>query len=419
MVAVLRASRNRLSAPDAEGLFSPRVTVGAPAGRGAPAPPAGAEPPGLSYAHIGGTEQIGEQKQGAAPGQFVLTVPTNAGCCRLREVSGDRPRPTEKARGEIQGFSRGSRQRLLEESQSLDRSKIEQSWFVSNTVPAAENSWKKMRRWLKSYRERLQDKWGRVGWCAHWKKEPHESGGANHLLPHLHLMIHWLKGHPVPSLKEFRDWNDGAWSDVVDSVQKETHRRVGCRVERLRSWNGVAFYVSKYFGKLVADALKNVQTGRIWGRINDDQFPITREEQTLSPEVGKKARRILRKLQERKRRFWLTCESGRWVRVRYTKCSYDGENWRWLNPDEYAARLKQFGRPVKLVRVKSVRTKEVQIWAQEIDGYKLSPVSTEKHSHCSSLHFVQSATVRRLVELLERHERAKLAPEPPDDGIPF
>lgn len=385
---------------------------------GAGDPPAG-PPPGLSYAHICSGKKENEKLKGAERGEFRLSIPLNAGCLRLVEV-GEKGRPvSDHGRGTVKGFSPASRLRLLEVANSIDRSAVAETWFLTLTVPAGEGGWAQMEKWRRAYAAALQERWGLVGWCAVWKKEPQKNG-----TPHLHLMLYWLKGRPVPKMEDFRAWNDNAWADVVKSLNPH-HRKVGCRVERMYSWNGTAFYTGKYFTKVVDG--EAVKTGRIWGRINADQFPEHREEQVVSAKVGKRMRRILRKLQQRKRSRILAWVDGGWRTLRAQKIlghvhlaggeSREVDHWR--QPSEQAAVFSRAGGKIKVIRPKVCRTKERAIWAQDVDSYKLQQVSTEDHSFCSSLHFVQSGTALRLLALLERQEQGDGLPRPPDDGIPF
>jgi hypothetical protein len=47
--------------------------------------------------------------------------------------------------------------------------------------------------------------------------------------------------------------------------------RVGTKIEKLRSWRGVAFYVAKYISKGVQGGWENV--GRYWGIVGRAQMP--------------------------------------------------------------------------------------------------------------------------------------------------
>jgi hypothetical protein len=67
---------------------------------------------------------------------------------------------------------------------------------------------------------------------------------------------------------EFRHWLDNECKlpeEVKESI------RVGTRIEKLRSWRGVASYVAKYMSKAVQGGWENV--GRYWGIVGRAQMP--------------------------------------------------------------------------------------------------------------------------------------------------
>jgi hypothetical protein len=67
---------------------------------------------------------------------------------------------------------------------------------------------------------------------------------------------------------DFREWLDHE-SKLPEEVKESI--RVGTKIEKLRSWNGVAYYVAKYIGKAVDGGWENV--GRYWGVIGRAAMP--------------------------------------------------------------------------------------------------------------------------------------------------
>lgn len=348
-------------------------------------------------------------KQEGARGEFRLSVPLNAGCCRLVEVGDKRPgRAPDQARGKIRGFTGSSRRRLLEKANSINRAKIADTFFGAMTVPAGELDWQGIERCRRAWVKRLRRRWGQGGWFLDWKKEAQENG-----TPHLHFLLYWRKdrGQRVPRLNRFRAWNDRAWAQVVKS-EHPAHERVGCRVEKMRSWQGVAFYCAKYLCKS-QDGLQE-ETGRIWGRVNADQAPEDWQREILSADVGKRVRRALRKLQQRKRERYLVHQDGRWQVVRKARAQADPT--RWESPAQRAGRLAQLGLRVKRIRPRVLHTREVPIWADVLESTAhgktartVEKLGTEKHSFCSSLHFLASGEALRLVEFTRRPPAGGLA----------
>ena len=67
---------------------------------------------------------------------------------------------------------------------------------------------------------------------------------------------------------EFRHWLDNECK-LPENVKESI--RVGTRIEKLRSWRGVACYVAKYMSKAVQGGWENV--GRYWGIVGRAQMP--------------------------------------------------------------------------------------------------------------------------------------------------
>ena len=370
--------------------------VGPAAGAGAPA--GGIPAPGLSYAY---------KCPDRVPvvGEFRIRTPLNGGCVRVSEVGSKRPSRSLEGckRGMVKGFSRGSRLRMLELLQSIDRAKILGVWFATLTVPAGECDWKGIERHRRAWLKRF-DRAYPASASIIWKKEPHKSG-----FPHLHALILWAV--PIPDVHAFRKWNDAAWADVVKS-DNPAHASVGCKVEPMRTWNGVAWYAGKYLSKNSETDIK--ETGRIWGVHNRALLAKTIDEEVVAPEVGKRVRRTLRKLQERKKTHWeerIQRKDGSfvWVPVRGHTCKMKmtggGFDFHYFTVEDQVRSAKRNSRRIRYVKGRALSRRTVPIWGEVTEQSwslgevkKIEKIGEEKSSFASSLHFVRSEDAKRLVQ---------------------
>lgn len=382
-------------------------------GRGGRAPAGGTPPPGLSYAHkwtegTGEEAATGREESPPPSGHFRLKVPQNGGCCRLSEIGQKRPFVGLglKKRGEVKGFSRGSRLRMMELLNSIDQSKVACIFFATLTVPRGERDFKGIERdrrlWLKRFERQYPGAASVI-----WKKEPHKTG-----TPHLHALIFWW-GNP-PKLAEFRAWNDAAWAEVVKSANPH-HRDRACRVEHMRTWNGVRFYAAKYIGKAADVTVK--ESGRIWGIHNRKLLAISVREEVLEPEVGKRMRRTLRKLQERKKSHWqerVKCKDGRhiWIKLRprSVRIAKNSHTFEFFSVEAQVRSAIKYGAGARYVKGRALARRVVPIYGDTVtesvllggEVRKVEKVGEEVHSFAPALHFVGSAEVERLREFYKR-----------------
>jgi hypothetical protein len=177
------------------------------------------------------------------------------------------PKTERAVRGKVNGLSVGAAARCKRFLLSVDRHQVKASWEGCNTIVAGEFGFKEMRGFLKNWRQRFERRW--PGVPVTWVKERTEVG-----TPHLHYVIMWVKGGVnVPTLTEFRAWNDVAWAEVVKSVSPD-HEKVSCSVSRVRTWGRVVRYLSGYLTKGLEFG-EDFETGRMWGVINRKFVPIT------------------------------------------------------------------------------------------------------------------------------------------------
>ena len=380
-------------------------------GRSAAKPP---RPPGLSLVHSNSL------KENAPVGSFVLRRAVGGSVVQLSRVLGKRPPRREVKRGTIKKLTNAAGLRLIRSMRSLDQSKVEEASFVTNTLPLGEFPTSAIIKFLKDYRQRFERRW--PGHSAYWAKELTEKG-----TPHLHLVIAWVKGAPVPSRSEFIDWNDNAWADVVKSTNPH-HRRVACKVEKVRTWEGASTYLGGYLKQGQEDE-RLAEMGKRWGIIGKKNLPIETVESVEDRPVGQRMIRTLRRRRERQF-IWLhskqthTLEKNRgkpvqWVRPpKKLPRSFLGYEVESVADYLQALRGNEF--KVKRIRPRCVRTEVLNVWASDADTGKLEKYSDvptkpagerwsreeiraikaaggEVYSAAASWHFLSDKEVQRLL----------------------
>ena len=295
-----------------------------PPGAGATPPQGAGVPPGdkgLSLSHIC-TQVQGTQRRSST------SLPVSSAITSITYSEGGRSvrmRDKLKApfagrggggkRGTIQGFSRSSRRHLIELVGRIDTSKIAHVLFVTLTGPPAAMTWEGLNLNLRAWLARVERRWGDRRYFILWRKESHKSG-----VPHLHALIMWLdKVEKLGEfLHEFRAWNDQAWAGVLKMPEIAD---TACRVELMKSWNGVTHYTAKYVSKVEDEACLKLSrnTGRTWGIVRRDLMPIQLRLADLSREEYELVMRVMVKLQQRKRRCVQVQdgESREWRTVAY------------------------------------------------------------------------------------------------------
>lgn len=210
---------------------------------------------------------------------------------RLRVLGGHRR--GGGVRGPVRGFSRGSRRRLLDKVNQIDRRCVEGGGlFVTLTYPGEfSESWRVWKAHLRSIEERLKRRFPGVQLL--WRLEFQKRGA-----PHFHFLVFNVERIDI-------SWLSQAWYEVVGSGDPR-HQAAGTEISRVRSWRGVLFYVGKYMAK--TDSV-DFATGRVWGVIGG--LPITLVKIELGLRELYQVRRVLR--------GWLGRRLGRrvtWARAR-------------------------------------------------------------------------------------------------------
>jgi hypothetical protein len=304
---------------------------------------------------------------------------------------------------------------MLEYLYSIDRRAVLCIFFASLTVPAGECDWKGLERHRKVWEGRLKRKWGPLHpFAMVWKKEPQKNG-----TPHLHCMLFWLK--TAPTLREFREWNDEAWADVVKS-SNPAHRRVGCNVTRMNSWNGVSWYASKYMSK--GENALRAETGKIWGVTNRELMPVSIQTVYVDEEAGKRIRRAVRKLQQRRKERWerWDTQAKRWCRIYPENAKVrDGKSIKLAIEDQIST-CRAVGVRVRRVRGRALSRRVIPIWGEVVETAGNSErryvekLGEEVHSFASALHFVKEETAVRLMDWAKKRVASDLVDE---EDLPF
>lgn len=235
----------------------------------------------------------------------------------------------QKKRGQIHGFSRASRRRMM---QLLAKVRLDEllPLFGTTTYPDIfPDEAEKFKRDLQTLIERLKRRFPRVGllWRLEFKKR--KSGvNAGKIAPHFHWLLwnvprtfdfkpepgKWAKisqardgtwqetvkfydgdkiatvVNPVSGQDRFTEWLSRNWYDVVGTGDLR-HYNAGTNVKVLTSRREVFFYVSKYMGK-VEEEEGCACPGRFWGVVNPKNIPMG--ERKVIPCTGKQAAQLMR-----------------------------------------------------------------------------------------------------------------------------
>ncbi len=265
----------------------------------------------------------------------------------------------------MNGLSRAAAARCKRFLLSCDRSKVACTFEGCNTLPEGEFTFAEFNHFLKKWRDRFERKW--PGVPADWVKELTEKG-----TPHLHFVVVWLCGERVPSLVEFRKWNDAAWAEVVKSAHA-SHRKTACRVTLVRSWDRVVNYLSGYLAKAEG---RQAEGGRMWGCIGRQFFPRQWVDvEVTEPEREEITRALVRWRQSRRvvlvssssysiRRRW-GVKTERWMR--FSAC------FKGIAPRSFAehAMMKMHRENsfrLRIIRPRLYRKNAVKLWDRDDDS---------------------------------------------------
>lgn len=193
-------------------------------------------------------------------------------------------------RGNIRGFSRASRKRMIEFMASIRNAGS--MMFLTMTLPDDfppddPEAWHAD---FEAFRHRFQRAY--PAYAALWRMELVErKSGTNQgfIAPHYHMIIFTMRKVTDEQLEtdtaDFWAWASNNWFEIAN-YEDENHLQHGAHCTPVRSRKHATSYVSKYVGKLSGD---NIEAGRRWGRIgkldtsagetfrlNDDEYTIFR-----------------------------------------------------------------------------------------------------------------------------------------------
>jgi hypothetical protein len=166
-------------------------------------------------------------------------------------------------RGDVQGFSRASRLRLI---RKLARLTPTNTKFVTLTYPDASVSAQDAKKHLRAFLERIRRKYPKTS--AVWRLEFQQRG-----TPHFHLLMFNLPYVPFIELREM-------WRGVIGLAASSP---LFVRIELVRSARGVMRYASKYLAKetpspeqgtALLDYDAYLHAGRVWGVFNAQNLPL-------------------------------------------------------------------------------------------------------------------------------------------------
>jgi hypothetical protein len=197
-------------------------------------------------------------------------------------------------KGPVKGFSRVSRRNLLRRLASINRRAFRASRVrviaIALTYPHEypEDS-ETCKSHLKALRKRLERKYG--PFAAFWRMGIQKRGAF-----HFHLLL--FLPPSCGSLQELRHLVSSSWYEVCGKVS-EGHLHAGTNVEQVRNWRKATSYAERYLAK-EEEFPEGRQTGRIWGRWNEDLVPVRWKTVQVSLQDAHRIRRVYRKLAKRK-----------------------------------------------------------------------------------------------------------------------
>lgn len=215
--------------------------------------------------------------------------------------------PDEKTRrrGNVRGFSKRSRKRLIE---FMARVRLSGAmFFVTLTYPDVfpvedPEQWD---RHFEAFRDRFERRF--PTYRAIWRKEFQDRKSGlykGQIAPHFHLIIFTNIDPDTGHMDAIADTLYGElspmWHEVVNSYDPE-HLRHGAHVAAVRSRKHAYAYVSKYVAKIEDD---NYEFGRRWGRIGRFNTDPSIEIMLNREEYFQLRRIIKRWLKKRGRKYW-------------------------------------------------------------------------------------------------------------------
>jgi hypothetical protein len=297
-------------------------------------------------------------------------------------------------------------------------------------------------RFFKRWRDRFERRW--PGIPVVWVKELTKRG-----VGHLHFILVWPVGTEVPSLTEFRAWNDAAWAGAVKSANP-AHIRSGCTVVPVLSWERLTRYLSGYLTK--GEGWES-ESGRMWGVIGKKYLPVNWvKERLTAAERVKMSRALVRAGRSRvtflvsksthdssKRRGvpvkgWLRAERHPEVQEFVPPGTIQLDHGSFLCSRALAA-VKADGWRIKRIRRRGYRREVLdRVWEQEegsarVERSSRAPITVrrlnkvsgqpevvqvdEVNAVAAAWHYLPSSETLRLLQWLRRGEPVSYTPANP------
>lgn len=324
----LKYCPNKLDSSDYRGKVVYRRTTtedtGAVAERGGTAP---ATAPGLFNRHISSPDVFNPFDEGRIEvwvGAGLIKVIKQGRCKIIPEGAS-----TQKKRGQIHGFSRASRRRMMQLLAKVCLDGLLPLFGTTTYPDIFPDEAEKFKRDIRTLIERLKRRFPMVGLLWRLEFKVRKSGvNAGKVAPHFHWLLwnvplkfdfkpesgKWAKiskgrdgkwretvkfydGDKIATVvnansgqDRFTEWLSRNWYDVVGTGDLR-HYNAGTNVKVLTSKREVFFYVSKYMGK-EEDEDGCECPGRFWGVVNPKNIPMGKRK--VIPCNGKQASQLMR-----------------------------------------------------------------------------------------------------------------------------
>jgi len=230
-------------------------------------------------------------------------------------------REKPNTRGNVKGFSRWSRRRLMAVLGSIEVSKYGLPIFVSNTY---HHQWERrnFKRDLKVFFQRIKRLYPSIDYL--WRAELQKRRA-----PHFHVIFFPQKTLVIDNKKI-----ENVWLDIVDPGSVDRHfQRFGSKILVLKNFRHLSSYVSKYVAKLDPEKQEN-PIGRQWGKSRKLKTDPVLELPIFSEDQESNIKRIFRK--------WLRMKKSKSTQA-YAEAVVQGNTNFLFGASDYFLRLIDLG----------------------------------------------------------------------------
>lgn len=179
---------------------------------------------------------------------------------RSFEKIGRSKKPPERKKGDIKGFSKNSRLRMMKKMNRVDFKNDRIAYFFTLTYPDPFPTDGEVHKTdLDAFLKRLKRQFGNLDYM--WKLEVQFKRGA----PHYHLIVFFEKRF---NIKFVMKWVSQNWFEVVQrnwEIKNYDHLKVGTNTKIVRTLRQLTNYVTKYITKKEEEDDKLINQGRYWG----------------------------------------------------------------------------------------------------------------------------------------------------------